>query len=75
MEHALSGLLLAGFILLPGAFLHAFFQGLKVSCHHLSDSKFFEPLTESVSLHLLTLLLGLAAVQLANYVRIAAFAR
>ncbi|MBI3892929.1 MAG: hypothetical protein HY303_15515 [Candidatus Wallbacteria bacterium] len=67
LERALSGLLLAGFILLPAAFLYAFFQGIRDCCHQLSDSKFFEPMRESVSGHLLALLAGLAAVQLLKF--------
>lgn len=64
MERALSGLWLAGFVLLPGAFLYAFFQGLKVCCHHLSDAKFFELASESITGHLLALVSGLAVAHL-----------
>jgi hypothetical protein len=69
LDRALSGLLLAGFVLLPGAFLYAFFQGFKVCCHHLADTKFFEPLSESATGYLLVLLLGLSAINFLEFIR------
>lgn len=68
LERALSGLLLAGFILLPAAFLYAFFQGLRSCCHQLSDAKFFEPMRDSVSGYLIALLAGLAAVHFVRFI-------